>query len=64
MRDLYELAMLWGYIKLAMYGIDLFIKASIFYDILFDIIVATHIIFKKIISRIRKRFNSTGNRYE
>ena len=56
--------MLWGYIKLAMYGIDLFIKASIFYDILFDIIVATHIIFKKIISRIRKRFNSTGNRYE
>ena len=54
MRDLYELVMLWWYIKLAMYSIDMWITASIFYNIILNIVVSTSTIVKRGMKRPKK----------
>ena len=54
MRDLYELVMLWWYIKLAMYSIDMWITASIFYNIILNIVVSTSAIVKRGMKKPKK----------
>ena len=49
--------MLWGYIKLAMYImyiIDMWIVASIFYDIILNIVVSTSAIVKRGMKKPKK----------